>query len=304
MKKYTSLGTASENYGAVLFCRQGDSRGIITKKSCRVYNVVQYTLGVIDNGRVEHIPQRNLRHAGEGRSIHQCSRGIIGAPLREAGRNLAHESNDRLTRSYTICMGNSGKVSIMKITTKNILDELAQHGEGKIKHDLSSFSCPVAPKLENFIKHRAIDFSRRKISITYLVSDVSDDQILGYFALTHKALSIPNTRFSNTFRKKLERFAKLDPATGDYNTSAFPIAQLAKNFAVDNGTRITGRQFMSIVNDILVDIQHRIGGGIVYLDCEDIDTLKHFYENEGFYSFGERFSPEEDQQYIQYLRLL
>ena len=186
----------------------------------------------------------------------------------------------------------------------NILDEIKNNGETKVREDLSLFSCPVAPKLENFIKHRAIDFSRRKISITYLVSDVSDGQILGYFALTHKALSIPYEGFSNTFRKKLERFAKLDPDTGDYNTSAFLIAQLAKNYDIDNGTRITGRQLLSIVNDILVDIQHRIGGGLVYLDCEDIDTLKHFYEHEGFYKFGERFSQEDDQQYIQYLRLL
>ena len=61
---------------------------------------------------------------------------------------------------------------------------------------------------------------------------------------------------------------------------------------------------MSIANDILVSIQHQIGGGIVYLDCEDIDTLKHFYDTESFQKFGERFAPEEDQQYIQYMRVL
>lgn len=192
----------------------------------------------------------------------------------------------------------------MKPNTTNILDDLKKRGEERVREYLSLFSCPVAPKLENFIKRNAIDFSRRKISITYLVNDISDGSLLGYFALTHKALSIPRECFSNTFRKKLERFAKLDPATGEYSASAFLIAQLAKNYSIDNGRRITGRQLISIVNDILVDIQHRIGGGIVYLDCEDIDTLKHFYEHEGFYKFGERFSLEDDQQYIQYLRLL
>lgn len=28
---------------------------------------------------------------------------------------------------------------------------------------------------------------------------------------------------------------------------------------------------------ILSDIQHRIGGGIIYLDCEDKQHLKDFY---------------------------
>ncbi|MBQ7219604.1 MAG: hypothetical protein IJS28_01345 [Synergistaceae bacterium] len=137
-----------------------------------------------------------------------------------------------------------------------------------------------------------------------MVSDPTDGALLGCLALTHKAVLLPSEGFSNTFRKKLERFARPDPASGEYMASAFLVAQLGKNYGLDNGTRITGHELMSIVNDILVSIQHQIGGGIVYLDCEDIDTLKRFYDTESFQKFGERFSPEEDQQYIQYMRVL
>ncbi len=184
----------------------------------------------------------------------------------------------------------------------NILDELRDDGEEKVREDLSLFSCPVNPAIENFVRNRAIDFARRKLSITYIVVDTDDGDILGYFALTHKAVLIPSTNLSKTSRKKLERYARLDRATGEYMASAFLIAQFGKNYAVDEGGRISGSELMNIANDILVNIQRQIGGGIIYLDCEDREKLKRFYEDEKFQTFGERFSEEDNQKYIQYMR--
>ncbi|MBQ7593158.1 MAG: hypothetical protein IJU48_02250 [Synergistaceae bacterium] len=120
--------------------------------------------------------------------------------------------------------------------------------------------------------------------------------------MTHKAVLIPNVRLSNTSRKKLERFARLDRATGDYMASAFLIAQFGKNYGVDNGERISGKELMDITNDILVNIQRQIGGGIIYLDCEDNEKLQQFYIDENFQRFGERFSKEDNQKYLQYMR--
>lgn len=84
--------------------------------------------------------------------------------------------------------------------------------------------------------------------------------------------------------------------------SAFLIAQFGKNYAVDDGKRITGKQLMDVANDILMNIQHQIGGGIIYLDCEDTEKLKNFYVGENFQLFGERFSEEDNQKYLQYMR--
>ena len=84
--------------------------------------------------------------------------------------------------------------------------------------------------------------------------------------------------------------------------SAFLIAQFGKNYGVDDGKRITGRQLMDVANDVLVNIQRQIGGGIIYLDCEDIEKLKNFYVGEKFQLFGERFSEEDNQKYLQYMR--
>ena len=181
----------------------------------------------------------------------------------------------------------------MAFEARNILEMIDDFGEGHVKSYIQTFSCPVNPKIENFFRNRAIDFSRRKISVTYIVTDTDDGQLLGCFALTHKAVMIPSAGMSNTSRKKLERFARLDRATGDYMASAFLIAQFGKNYGVDDGKRISGSLLMDIANDILVSIQRQIGGGIIYLDCDD---------DEKFQPFGERFAPEENQQYIQYLR--
>ena len=190
----------------------------------------------------------------------------------------------------------------MNTQVNNILDELELRGEEALKKKLSSFSCPINPKIENFLRNRSIDFARRKISITYTVNDLDDGQILGFFALTHKAILIPSAGLSSTSRRKLERFARLDRAAGEYMASAFLIAQLGKNYGVDDGRRITGADLMRTANDILVNIQHQIGGGVIYLDSEDIDTLKQFYSSMKFLQFGDRFSEEEAQKYIQYMR--
>ena len=192
----------------------------------------------------------------------------------------------------------------MRLDTKNILDVLERRGEDFLMRVLAAFSCPVNPEIEKFIKERAIDFAKRRLSITYLVTDMDDGEILGYFTLTHKAILLNGEGFSKTMQRKLTRYSRLDTQTGNYMASAFLLAQFGKNYGVDDGKRISGTNLMELVRDILVDVQRRIGGGIVYLDCEDKAGLLAFYEKEGFNRFDERFSQEDDQKYIQFMGFL
>ena len=90
---------------------------------------------------------------------------------------------------------------------------------------MKTFYSPINLEIENFVRNKAIDFARRKLSVTYLVNDLDDGAILGFFALTHKAVLIPRANLSKSSLKKLERFARLDRATGEYMASAFLIAQ-------------------------------------------------------------------------------
>ena len=42
-------------------------------------------------------------------------------------------------------------------------------GESAAKDILSSFSCPMNPDVEHFLKHTAIEFTKQSISSTYLI---------------------------------------------------------------------------------------------------------------------------------------
>ncbi len=42
-------------------------------------------------------------------------------------------------------------------------------------------------------------------------------------------------------------------------------------------TMLKGDTLIGYANNIMEDIQRRIGGGIIYLDCEDNQHLKNFY---------------------------
>ena len=159
-------------------------------------------------------------------------------------------------------------------------------------------------EIEEFIRDKAIDFAKQKLSITYLIIDTDSGVILGYFTLTHKSVILNSDGLSKTFQKKLAKYSRLDRDTGNYVVSAFLLAQLGKNYAIKADKRIDGKQMMKLVNDVLLDVQRRIGGGVLYLDCEDTPKLKNFYIGENFKEFADRFSSEDERKYIQFMRFL
>lgn len=187
----------------------------------------------------------------------------------------------------------------------NILDSIEENGEIEIEKDLSLFSCSINKEIEDFVRYKAIDFARRKVSITYLVYDINDSQLLGYFTLTHKAIDINGEYLSNTSRRKLSNHARYEEDSDTYSSSAFLLAQFGKNYGVDDGKRLTGVELMEFAMDVLKDIQHRIGGGVVYLDAEDKPGLRTFYgEKVNYKLFGERYSETDNKKYLQYMRFL
>jgi hypothetical protein len=57
---------------------------------------------------------------------------------------------------------------------------------------------------------------------------------------------------------------------------------------------------MELAFEVLQDIQRRIGGGIVFLECEDNPNLLGFYQNHHFKVYGSRLSSTG----ITYLQLM
>ena len=58
------------------------------------------------------------------------------------------------------------------------------------------------------------------------------------------------------------------------------IAQFWKNFTDNRNLKFDGNSLMKSSMKVLLDVQHRIGGGVVYLECEDKPKLLDFYQNE------------------------
>lgn len=184
----------------------------------------------------------------------------------------------------------------------NILDMMDAVGEEDLKGILSDFSCAKNLEIENFLHSNSIDFAKKKMSITHLVLD-EDGRIAAIFTLAHKAVEIKVDTISATMKKKISRFAQFDTQTNSYTVSAFLIAQFGKNFAIENNT-YSGERLMKATFKTLKNAQRDVGGGIVYLDCEDKQPLLDFYESEkiGFRKFGERYSDVDNTKYIQLLK--
>lgn len=188
-------------------------------------------------------------------------------------------------------------------TVINILDMLESVGEDELSGILSDFSCPKNPEIERFIHNNAIEFAKRKMSITYLVFD-ANAQLVAYFTLTHKSSSVDGQVLSRTSRKKLEMHARMDEVLKAYSVSAYLIAQFGKNYGVNSGHTISGNELMDMAFDVLERVQRQIGGGVVFLECEDNPVLLKFYQNDHnrFRLFGERYSEGEQVKYLKLLR--
>ena len=189
--------------------------------------------------------------------------------------------------------------------TVNILDMLEAIGEDALVAILSDFSCPKNPEIETFVRKNALDFAKKKISITYMVMDSTNGDLVSIFALTHKALEINCTGLSSTTQKKLSRYAQYDKKSKICSVSAFLIAQFGKNYVKECPDGWSGDRLMEKTFEVLVSIQKAIGGGIVYLECEEKEELLSFYQNENnrFHPFNERYSDDDQTKYIQLLRL-
>lgn len=184
----------------------------------------------------------------------------------------------------------------------NILDMVKAIGEDEARNILSDFSCPKNLEIENFVRHNALEFAKRKMSITYLVID-DQGNLAAIFALTHKAVQMTNEGLSGTMRKKIQRYARLDEESNTYMLSAFLIAQFGKNYQYA-GT-LSGIELMDMTMNILKRVQWQIGGGVVYLECEEKKPLLDFYQSSvnNFNVFGERYSDKDGVKYIQLLKM-
>lgn len=176
------------------------------------------------------------------------------------------------------------------INLKDILNDDSL-GESVAQNVLSSFSCPLNPDVEYFLRHTAIEFSKQGISSTYLImASYKDNYVLcGYFTLANKVFCIERDSLPNrNWKHRMAKFGQFDKSIQRYTISAPLIGQLGKNYTNDYNKLITGDELLKLALDKIREMQYIVGGKIVYLECEQKEKLIDFYKSNGFVDFGMR----------------
>ena len=179
-------------------------------------------------------------------------------------------------------------------------------GESRLLQVLSGFSCPKNPDVERFLKKSSIEFTKKNQSVTYLVFDVSSMELVGYFTIALKPLTVRGETVSNTVKKKLMRVSELDEQSQTYTMSAYLIAQLGKNFKNGAEKKITGEELLELAWDIVEKMQYMGGGMVTFLEAENSERLLSFYQANRFQTFDTRQTAtdsEEPHELVQLLRL-
>ena len=181
---------------------------------------------------------------------------------------------------------------------KTISEWSAMFGDEALSKVLSTFSCPLNNEVENFLKYKAVVSSRLQTSQTYLV--MSDDgDLLGYYTLVLKSFSVVGTQLSGGNRRLISRFAQEDDA-GNFHAAVYLIAQIGKNYAVEENKRISGSELIGMALDEFRAIKSRVGGKLVMVEREDDrPKLLTFYQANGFKSWSKRSDVKDNVCYDQ-----
>lgn len=182
----------------------------------------------------------------------------------------------------------SNGISGYKVISLN--DLIEQLGEERVDSILSSFSCPLNEDVEQFLRTKAMVFDNQSISRTHLVfaSYKKELVLIAYFTLANKYFTVDPKILSSNLKRRVRKFSQFNSDLKRDIISAPLIAQLGKNFTNNYNDLITGDELLQIACDEVAEVQLRIGGKIVYLECEDKPCLIEYYERNGFRKFSER----------------
>ena len=165
-------------------------------------------------------------------------------------------------------------------------DMLSQLGEDMTKDILSSFMCPQNEDVQKFLKEKAILFSQKEISKTYLVFWEAKEskfgkgqkELVGYYAIGHKPIKIPREtplgRMTSSKWREICRIANERSSSTECILSSHMIGQLGKNYCNANNHLISGKDLLQMALQKIVEIRKLAGGKVVFLECEDEEKIQ------------------------------
>lgn len=165
------------------------------------------------------------------------------------------------------------------------------------------FSCPLNAEVQDFLRKKAVHSLHLGASMTYLVYNNKTSCLLGYFTLVLKSFSIEKGKLSKTKCRLIERFADVDKDR--YTAAVYLIAQIGKNFALDDEERISGDELLKLAFEKLYSARELVGGKLVLVerDMKSPELVK-FYTRWNFQSWNARHDDKDGVDYDQMLCVL
>ena len=170
-------------------------------------------------------------------------------------------------------------------------------------YSFEDFSCPLNEEVQEFLQKKAVHSLHLGASMTYLVYDNNTSRLLGYFTLVLKPFSIEKEKLSKTKCRLIERFADVDKER--YTAAVYLIAQIGKNFAIEDGERISGDELLRLAFEKLYAAREIVGGKLVLVERDKKSPeLVNFYTRWNFQSWNERHDGKDGVDYDQMLCVL
>lgn len=132
-------------------------------------------------------------------------------------------------------------------------------GVEKTKNILGEFECDLNKDVEDFIKDKAITFSKMNIARTFLVTTKykGKDVIADYFSLANKTTRIKKSILSYGMQKRLARYS--EDIEQNFVVSLPLIGQLGKNFKNGYNDLISGDELLKLACDKVKEAQNILG---------------------------------------------
>lgn len=154
----------------------------------------------------------------------------------------------------------------MEYSVTNIRNIYSTIGEEKTEEIISGFKCDLNPDIENFLKTKAVDFSKKSIAETFIVTGLYKNKnvILGYFSLAYKITMVKKDILKGKTKNLLLRFAQFDKDKNYYLISLPLIGQISKNYFNGYNELITGDKLLRLACEKVKEAQEIIGGRFVF----------------------------------------
>lgn len=185
-----------------------------------------------------------------------------------------------------------------------LFDLLATEGGENFLNLISSEFSSINRDVEDFLKEKAVQSTKLNTSSTYLViSSEANFDILGYFTLATKMLTLKKDFLTKSEIKVISRFGYYDEDSLSYKIPALLIAQFSRNFNKKSKS-INGSDLMNIVLKQAKHILNLTSGKTVFVECEKIEKVVNFYVENGFHILDNESMSENKKDLIQLYRLL